>query len=395
MSDNSSPPATIFDYDSPTRPSDQLGVFDNAPIVTRDGRIIPKDEPLVGKSLPYTTWQEDSVSPTGITGDVAPMTATHDGDLDDESSEAEREQLRIRMNAWMETNESLLGMVQRVTLAILDSGLLDKRRDMPYNMLQMTMPGEEKSFCMAVHLDHPLFGHTSVLFVQSDLIEFMPENTFFHDVYTAKSEDDAISFIHSLVTADLKGIQFLEDLVEKRALSQVNVFVRDLLRTYHNEIDLDVKRVKQYLADTPCVEFLNPKIGFMKDTVRFAGNIDERLFLSDPPPFYVAGDEPATESLRAHLKEFRDKELRMASVLYAAQKMCTNGGYHVYVHKRLDEDIKSILMRPSAGILDANPNRAKPEMKGAFPVNVNPDGSVAVVMVINADRIEIKSPLQL
>lgn len=248
--------------------------------------------------------------------------------------------LQYVIEIWIEKKIYLVKVVQEIAQKILEYGLLDAERTLPFQIAPTEFLDKDGDvICkLFANLDHPMYGFFTIEVQDEKCIITCPQ--IYEKELLILSHDECMLWLQAL-GEDMNGFYELHGAVDAQNVQFCQLFINDCLNNYHIIMTKCLEIIKESIKKEPLTALV------VQDNYSLVGklknNYDRALLI--PPAWVVFEDEDnlpdegeavddyideeKTNALAEELHSFFKKESYLAAPIYLAQRICLQGGMKV------------------------------------------------------------------
>jgi hypothetical protein len=256
--------------------------------------------------------------------------------------------LRKAIENYITKNIPLVVKAQNYSKQILEYGLLDDSKTLPFQILPTNISDADGGLVckLIVNIDNPIYGFFSAEITEELCIITCPGS--YRESVITLSHEDFEKWLEEL-SGEMDPFYQLSSAAGEKQTGFCTLFINDLLESYKSIVSGSLNKIKDYINSEPRALIVS---GEMKALAKNAQKDFSRALLL-PQAWVVLKseddlpengeslenyiDEQATEILFEKLNDFFKSESYFAAPLYLAQRICLQSGLDVRGYSQTED----------------------------------------------------------
>lgn len=272
----------------------------------------------------------------------------------------EEQALRKAIEKWITKNIGLVQQAQILSKKILDYGLLESEKTMPFQILPTTFfDSDGDAICkLYVHMEHPMYGFFSIEMLPEEVVVTC-SNVYYTD-FIKFTLEECHQWVDTL-NQEMDGFYNLYHMAENKDENFCNLFLNDLLTGYNNSLNKILPEIKEYIEKDECTAI---EVGNTFALAKDAKKSYEKALLIPSAWFVFTSidnlpdpgekiddyiDEEKTKKLFEKLNNFFRQENYFAAPIYLAQRICLQNNMKVEGYSTTEESLQEAISNTEHG----------------------------------------------
>jgi hypothetical protein len=253
------------------------------------------------------------------------------------------------IESFIANNMSIVMQAQDFSRKILDNGLIDLKKTMPFQIIPTEMfDGDGNVMCkIYVNLESPIYGFFNIE-LQEDKCGITCPKTYYTEFFMT-DYDECDKWLESMIE-EMEIFYQLSSAAENKEIEFCNLKINEMLQNYKKLLEKDIRELKEYIDQDDRVAIVSNKMyALAKDAVNDLSRamllphvwvvFQDLECLPDPEEdveMYV--NVQKTNDLVELVELFMSRENYLAAPLYLAQRVLLQAGLKVLGYSNTDNN---------------------------------------------------------